>query len=63
LIEAAEYIDEFSVVEKICDRALIIPKGHLIAEGTVEDLKAFTGQAPMEMSTTESGTIYREIPV
>jgi ABC-2 type transport system ATP-binding protein len=36
------------VVEKICDRALIVHKGHLIAEGTVEDLKASAGQATLE---------------
>jgi ABC-type Na+ transport system ATPase subunit NatA len=36
------------VVEKICDRALIIHKGHLIAEGTVESLKASTGQSTLE---------------
>jgi ABC-2 type transport system ATP-binding protein len=36
------------VVEKICDRALIIHKGHLIAEGTVEDLKSSTGQSTLE---------------
>jgi ABC-2 type transport system ATP-binding protein len=36
------------VVEKICDRALIIHKGRLIAEGTVEDLKSSTGQSTLE---------------
>ncbi len=36
------------VVEKICDRALIIHKGHLIAEGTVDALKSSTGQATLE---------------
>jgi ABC-2 type transport system ATP-binding protein len=36
------------VVEKICDRALIIHKGHLIAEGTVEELKSSTGQTTLE---------------
>lgn len=36
------------VVEKICNRALIIHKGHLIAQGTVEDLKSSTGQSTLE---------------
>jgi ABC-2 type transport system ATP-binding protein len=36
------------VVEKICDRALIVHHGRLIAEGTVESLKASTGQATLE---------------
>jgi len=36
------------VVEKICDRALIINKGALIAEGTPEELKAASGQASLE---------------
>jgi len=36
------------VVEKICDRALIVHDGRLIAEGTVENLKASTGQATLE---------------
>jgi len=36
------------VVEKICDRALIVHQGSLIAEGTVENLKASTGQATLE---------------
>ena len=36
------------VVEKICDRALIIHKGHLIAQGTVANLKESTGQATLE---------------
>jgi ABC-2 type transport system ATP-binding protein len=36
------------VVEKICDRALIIHKGELIAQGTPEELKGSTGQATLE---------------
>lgn len=36
------------VVEKVCDRALIIHKGSLIAEGTLEDLKASTGLLTLE---------------
>jgi ABC-2 type transport system ATP-binding protein len=36
------------VVEKICDRALIIHKGSLIAEGTPESLKASTAQSTLE---------------
>ena len=36
------------VVEKICDRALIVHQGNLIAEGTVESLKAAAGQATLE---------------
>jgi len=36
------------VVEKICDRALIIDKGYLIAQDTVENLKRATGQATLE---------------
>ena len=36
------------VVEKICDRALIIDKWSLIAEGTTDNLKASTGQSTLE---------------
>jgi ABC-2 type transport system ATP-binding protein len=36
------------VVEKICDRALIIHQGKLIAEGTPEALKAASGQDTLE---------------
>jgi ABC-2 type transport system ATP-binding protein len=36
------------VVEKICDRALIIHKGHLIAQGTPENLKTSAGQSTLE---------------
>ncbi|MFN7998528.1 MAG: ABC transporter ATP-binding protein [Bryobacteraceae bacterium] len=36
------------VVERVCDRALIIHKGRLIAEGTLESLKASTGQSTLE---------------
>jgi ABC-2 type transport system ATP-binding protein len=36
------------VVEKICDRALIIHQGKLIAEGTPEALKAASGQETLE---------------
>jgi ABC-2 type transport system ATP-binding protein len=36
------------VVEKICDRALIIDKGRLIAEGDTDTLKASTGQSTLE---------------
>lgn len=36
------------VVEKVCHRALIIHKGSLIAEGTLEALKMLTGQSTLE---------------
>jgi len=36
------------VVEKVCDRALIIHHGSLIADGAPEELKASTGQATLE---------------
>jgi len=36
------------VVEKICDRAMIIHKGSLIAQGTPEELKASSGQSSLE---------------
>jgi ABC-2 type transport system ATP-binding protein len=36
------------VVEKICNRALIIQKGRLIAQGTPDELKAASGQATLE---------------
>ena len=36
------------VVEKICDRALIVHHGRLIAGGPVEELKASTGQTTLE---------------
>ena len=36
------------VVEKVCDRALIIHKGNLIADGSLESLKASTNQESLE---------------
>ena len=36
------------VVEKICDRALIIHNGVLIAQGTPEELRAASGQSTLE---------------
>jgi ABC-2 type transport system ATP-binding protein len=36
------------VVEKICDRVLIIHKGDLIANGSLESLRATTGQERLE---------------
>jgi ABC-2 type transport system ATP-binding protein len=36
------------VVEKICDRVLIIHKGDLIADGSLESLRATTGQETLE---------------
>jgi ABC-2 type transport system ATP-binding protein len=36
------------VVEKVCDRVLIIHKGDLIADGTSESLKASTSQSTLE---------------
>jgi ABC-2 type transport system ATP-binding protein len=36
------------VVEKVCDRALIIHQGSLIADGTLESLKASTSQESLE---------------
>jgi ABC-2 type transport system ATP-binding protein len=36
------------VVEKICSRALIIHKGSLIADGTLDSLRASTGQGSLE---------------
>ncbi len=36
------------VVEKVCDRVLIIDKGRLIADGSAESLKAQTGDATLE---------------
>ena len=36
------------VVEKVCDRALIIHNGSLIADGTPERLKASTGSSTLE---------------
>jgi ABC-2 type transport system ATP-binding protein len=36
------------VVEKVCDRVLIIDKGSLIASGSLDELKASTGQATLE---------------
>jgi ABC-2 type transport system ATP-binding protein len=36
------------VVEKICDRVLIIHQGRLIADGTADGLKASTGQSTLE---------------
>lgn len=48
------------VVEKFCDRVLIIHKGKLIAEGTSDNLKASTGQSTLEdvfRSLTGSGGV------
>jgi ABC-2 type transport system ATP-binding protein len=36
------------VVEKVCSRALIIHKGSLIADGTLDSLRASTGQESLE---------------
>jgi len=36
------------VVERICDRVLIIHRGNLIAQGTPEELKAGAGEASLE---------------
>jgi ABC-2 type transport system ATP-binding protein len=36
------------VVEKVCHRVLIIHQGNLIADGTVENLKASTNQSTLE---------------
>lgn len=36
------------VVEKVCDRVLIIHHGNLIAQGSVEELKTSTGQDTLE---------------
>jgi ABC-2 type transport system ATP-binding protein len=36
------------VVEKVCNRVLIIHKGNLIADSTLEDLKASTRQSTLE---------------
>jgi ABC-2 type transport system ATP-binding protein len=36
------------VVEKVCDRVLIIHQGDLIATGTSEELKSSTGQSTLE---------------
>jgi ABC-2 type transport system ATP-binding protein len=36
------------IVEKICDRVLVIHKGRLIAEGTPDVLKSSAGQATLE---------------
>jgi ABC-2 type transport system ATP-binding protein len=36
------------VVEKVCDRVLIIHQGNLIANGTAEELKSATGQSNLE---------------
>jgi ABC-2 type transport system ATP-binding protein len=36
------------VVEKVCDRVLIINQGSLIASGTPEELKASTSQSTLE---------------
>jgi ABC-2 type transport system ATP-binding protein len=36
------------VVEKICDRVLIIHQGHLIAQGSVDELRSSTGQDTLE---------------
>jgi ABC-2 type transport system ATP-binding protein len=36
------------VVEKVCDRVLIIDKGHLIADGTPESLKSGSAQGTLE---------------
>jgi ABC-2 type transport system ATP-binding protein len=36
------------VVEKVCDRVLIVHKGNLIADGTLESLKATTNRSTLE---------------
>ena len=36
------------VVERVCDRALIIHEGRLVADGSLDALKASTGQESLE---------------
>lgn len=48
------------VVERVCDRVLIIHQGRLIASGTTETLKSETGQATLEdvfRSLTDTGML------
>ena len=48
------------VVEKVCDRVLIIDNGSLIADGTPEGLKASTKQSTLEdvfRKLTDSGSV------
>ncbi len=48
------------VVEKICDRALIIHKGNVIAQGTPDELKSAAGQPTLEevfRHLTSSGAV------
>jgi ABC-2 type transport system ATP-binding protein len=48
------------VVEKVCDRVLIIHQGNLIANGSLEELKASTHQATLEdvfRQLTDSDTV------
>ena len=48
------------VVEKVCNRVLIIHKGNLIANGTPEDLRDSTGQLTLEEAfrhLTQAGSV------
>jgi len=48
------------VVEKVCDRVLIIHKGNLIANGTPEELRDSTGQETLEEAfrhLTQAGSV------
>jgi ABC-2 type transport system ATP-binding protein len=48
------------VVERVCDRAIIIHRGRIIAEGSVADLKKSAGRESLEevfRTLTETGTL------
>lgn len=52
------------VVEKVCDRAIIIHQGHILADGPIEQLRASTGQASLEdvfRSLTAGGTLASDV--
>jgi ABC-2 type transport system ATP-binding protein len=52
------------VVEKVCDRAIIIHQGRILADGPIDQLRASTGQASLEdvfRSLTAGGTLASDV--
>lgn len=52
------------VIEKVCNRVIIIHEGRIVAEGSIEDLKSSTGQTSLEnvfRTLTAVGTLQADV--
>lgn len=45
IVLTSHYMDE---VEALCDRIMILKKGHIICEGTIAEVITYSGQASLE---------------